>query len=474
MKYQPTVKSLKNHKIPRWYEDAKLGIFIHWGLYSVPGWAVPKKDLEGIPEDHANTPYAEWYGNTMKIEGSPTRRFHEETYGKDFSYDDFALLFRKEAAGMDPDVWADFISRTGAGYTIFTTKHHDGFTLWPSDYPNPNKKGWGSERDYAGELSRALRERGIRPGLYYSGIWDWSFQPEPITDEYTMLINGDGSRAYGEYCFNQFKEIIDKYKPDVLYNDIGYPVRGRLKELLAHYYNTVPDGVANNRWIRWRIPDNRLVRFILKSVLRFKDRFMKVDWGGTDLKIDFGDYATPEFLTVDKIPEFKWECTRGLGSSFGYNRLEDENLLLSPERLIRLFVDIVSKNGNLAINIGPMPDGTIPENQQKPLLALGEWLERNGEAVYGSRPWTRAEGVTAAGQPVRFTRKEETLYVFLMEPDGIPSVVIRDLQISPGSRICPAGTRDELKWSRTGKDLEIELPRDSVVEPVRVLKIYGG
>lgn len=458
MRYQGTKKSLKTHQLPVWFDDAKLGVFIHWGLYSVPAWAVPRPDLEGIPSDYATSPYAEWYGNMVKIEGSPVWKHHRETWGENFTYGDFAARFRKDSENMKSEDWAAFIAKTGARYAIFTTKHHDGFCLWPSKHTNPRKKNWTSRRDIVGELAEALRARGLKFGAYYSGIWDWSFQPEAIVDEYSMLTNGDGSREYARYAYDQFTELIDRYRPDILWNDIGYPTRGRLKDMLAHYYNTVADGVVNNRWIQWRIPDNFLIRRLLKLILKIKDMTIKnIDWGATDLQISYGDFATPEYMTLDYIPEFKWECTRGVGSSFGYNSRETSEEMLSAGELIAMLVDIVSKNGNLLINIGPMADGTIPLNQQKPLLELGGWLERNGEAIYGSCPWIRAEALAECGTALRFTMKEDYLYIIIMGQSESNTLVVRDLEL-PHNKIELLDGTGNLHWEQEGNDCLIRLP----------------
>src|SRR6056297_1252449 len=129
--FRPTSSSLKTHRIPNWYHDAKLGIFIHWGLYSVGGWAVPHKGLDGLPQSHVESPYAEWYQNMQRIKESSVAKYHRETYGPESTYDDFAPIFIKESQKMDARAWAEFIKNSGARYTVLTTKHHDGFTLWP-------------------------------------------------------------------------------------------------------------------------------------------------------------------------------------------------------------------------------------------------------------------------------------------------------------------------------------------------------
>jgi alpha-L-fucosidase len=474
--FKPRAASLKTHVIPEWYHDAKLGIFIHWGLYSVPGWAVPQKNLCGIPKSYVNSPYSEWYLNMLRIKGSPVWEHHRKTYGPDFSYDDFAPVFKKESERMDAAVWTRFIKKTGARYAVFTSKHHDGFALWPSMHKNPKKTGWNTDRNFVGELAMATREAGLRFGIYYSGILDWSFQKHAIVDIYDEILNGVSSPVYAAYCFNQFTELIDRYKPDILWNDIGYPLLGRVKKLLAYYYNTVPEGVTNNRWWTWCIPGNdrmyNLTKKILQGVLTSLPALNKSITSGNILnQIDLGDYASPEFEGNNEQVKFKWETTRGLCSSFGFNRNEDENCMLSGDELIRLFVDIISKNGNLLINIGPMADGTIPDNQQKPLLALGAWLEKNGDAVYGTRPWDRAGAVTETKTEVRFTSKSGEIFIFLLTRPSNPTVVIPDFPVKDGGSISLVEGSRVVPWKMDGKNLILNLPEDTGTSTVQVLRV---
>lgn len=477
MTYRPTTASLKTHAVPAWYHDAKLGIFIHWGLYSVPGWAVPVKGLHGLPTSNVESPYAEWYQNMLRYRGSQVWQYHHRTYGDGFAYDDFAPIFERESARMDAVAWAHFIKATGARYTVLTTKHHDGYTLWPSRHLHPKKAGWGARRDLVGDLATAVRSAGLRFGVYYSGIYDWSFQPRPIVDVYDGVVNGVSSLSYARYCYAQFTELIERYRPDILWNDIGYPALGRVKKLLAYYYNTVPEGVANNRWWTWWLPSSAPVYPVSKAILKLAVALsddLRHMLAGEDLlgdDIPLGDYATPEFASLPERTAWKWETTRGLGSSFGYNRNEDTSTVLTGDTLIRMLVDIVSKNGNLLINIGPMADGTIPDYQQKPLLALGAWLAKNGEAIYGTRPWHTSGAVASDGTEVRFTRGPRELFVFLLQPEGNRTIVIKDLGLKDGGRVRLLNGGRAIGWSSQGQDLALHLPALPEAETVPVLRI---
>ncbi len=313
--YEPTLASLDQHPLPQWYAGAKLGIFIHWGLYSVPGWApLTHPDHDFSSNDYIKyDPYAEWYLNTMRIPSSPTQEYHKQHYG-DQGYYDFAPVFNRESKKWDPDKMAAIFRDAGARYVVLTSKHHEGFTLWPSTTPNPTPSlkpnQLHAERDIVGELTTAVGKQGMKMGLYYSGGYDWTFSTGPIQ------VNGDydavkpQSDAYGKYAFAQIHELIDRYHPAILWNDIDWPKTGNALQVEADYYNAVPDGVIDDRF-----------------------------------GIKRSDFTSPEYEKKDQISEKKWEECRGLGRSFGYNRAEGENETIAPGDLIALLVDIVSKNG---------------------------------------------------------------------------------------------------------------------------------
>lgn len=425
--YEPTLESLNRHSLPEWYADAKLGIFIHWGLYSVPGWAPlvhPEHDFTS--QDYIeNNPYAEWYLNTMRLDGSPTQAYHRERYGADYDYYNFAPLFDKEIEKWDPQVWAKIFRDAGAKYIVLTSKHHDGFTLWPSSTPNPKLPAdrQHASRDIVGELSTAVRNQGMRMGLYYSGGYDWTFVPGPIRAKEDYEKVKPQSDAYGKYADAQVRELIARYRPSVLWNDIDYPKSGHPLEIIAEYYNAIPDGVVDDRF-----------------------------------GVKHSDFKSPEYQTLDRISPEKWEECRGLGRSFGYNRAEGEAETIAPDHLIYLLVDIVSKNGNLLLDVGPEADGTIPPVQMERLQALGAWLRQNGEAIYGTHPWQRAAGETADHIPVRFTQKAGALYATLLGQPKTSSVAFQALSVSVDAKVSLLGQVKPLAWSQQGDDLNVTLP----------------
>ena len=198
MSYQPTFESVKTHPLPDWYNDAKLGIFIHWGLYSVPAFAprgehYAEKLMKG-ELSFANTPYAEWYQNSLRIPGSPTQRYHNEKYGKDFTYKQFALLFNQALADWNPDQMADLFALAGARYVVLVSKHHDGFLMWNSRHPNPYLPAYQTKRDVAGKLNKAVSERGMKMGFYYSSLLDWTFTHRPITNDAELVAGSPHGR----------------------------------------------------------------------------------------------------------------------------------------------------------------------------------------------------------------------------------------------------------------------------------------
>jgi alpha-L-fucosidase len=461
MPFEPTLESVKTHQNPDWYNNAKLGIFVHWGLYSVPGWATHGGDIDDVMKSGSknewfkNNSYAEWYLNTLKFEDGPTRQYHDETYGSDFAYDDFAPQFKEAVTNWNPDSWAQLFQKIGARYVVLTTKHHDGFTLWNSKYPCPRKPNYFTERDLVGDLTNAVRNHDMKMGLYYSGGLDWAFNEARIEESKDVWGTIVEEPEFVEYSVAHWKELIDTYQPSLMWNDIGYPAGADLAELFAYYYNNVEEGVINDRFIQGR-----------------EDSTSKAEM----LALPKGphyDFVTPEYASFDEIQEKKWETCRGIGHSFGYNRNEGDEQLLPLDELIHMFADIVSKNGNLLLNVGPMADGTIPENQQKRLEALGSWLDTNGEAMFDTQPWIRADGKTSQGTDIRFTTKDNLLYATLLGTPSESQISIEGLDIPSDSIVQLLGQDESLEWKQVDSNVSIQLPQNLPDSPAHSLKIVG-
>jgi len=475
--YEPTLVSLKQHLLPTWFQNAKLGIMISWGLYSIPAWAVPcgtQPDVarkNGYSYLYRNNPYAEFYWNTLKINGSPTHQFHTRTYGDQFAYPDFADQFNSMAESWDPGVWANLFSRIGARYVVLVTKHHDGFLLWPSRNPNPFRRGFHTRRDVTGELTEAVRASGMRMGLYYSGGPDWWFEPRTIKNEIDFTLAIPQSPAYVAYVNQHWRELIERYQPSILWNDIGFPVGLDIKALYADYYNQIPDGVINDRAFQVDVhklaasaPGRLLIRILLRMA-------MKSLSSGKPLDGLHADFRTPEYTTLNRMTQIKWEATRGLGYSFGYNRNETAEHMLSVEQLVHMLADIVSKNGNLLLCVGPAADGTLPELQLERLTGLGNWLSVNGEAIFDTHPWTTAETRTDGGTPVRFTVKGDSLYAILLGAPMQTEIRIPSLQLAPGTTIQLLDPPTNLIITDSGGQAVIHLPDLPAISPAHSLKI---
>ncbi|MFK3679358.1 alpha-L-fucosidase [Microbacterium sp. NPDC090218] len=394
--------------VPDWYRDAKLGFFVHWGLYSVPAWAVQHGEGVNIPTEDAYAwhQYAEWYGNTVRIAGSPTWERHQQVFGPGTSYED--LADRWDASAFDADAFVGELVGAGARYIIPTTKHHEGFCLWDTATTGFNAAARGPRRDLISEFHDATRRAGAKFGVYYSGALDWHVSDFPPIESDTDLFRFRRNDAhFARYSAAQLDELVSRFSPDVLWNDIEWPDGGKGRDeyavaaLLERYFDAVPDGVVNDRW-----------------------------------GVPYHGFLTREYTDIPEIIPEPWESTRGLGYSFGFNQAEDERHSLSGAALIRLLVDVVAKNGNLLINVGPAADGSIPELQRSAMQELGAWLRVNGDAIYGTRPWVRMGERT--GAPRRYTTSGSTVHVQALDPSvgtiELPDeLLVRDLRWPDGS-----------------------------------------
>jgi alpha-L-fucosidase len=426
--YEATYESLGAHEAPEWFHDAKLGIFIHWGVYAVPAWA-PRGE------------YAEWYPARYGEPGSPTYEHHNETYGADVEYEDFVSDFRAE--NWDPERWAQLFKDAGARYVIPVAEHHDGFPMWDSRYTDWDAADKGPQRDIIGDLAEAVRAEDMRFGASYHAMLNY------YTPKYSGPHPAYLSDDYVRYMNAKARELIDEYRPSVLWLDgdwEGTPETFESKELIAYYYNQAAER---------------------GQAVAVNDR-----WGKSRGKR--GDFYTQEYEydVIDQLIGHKWENTRGMGHSFGYNANEPESDHMSLDALVDLFVDNVSKNANLLLNVGPKADGTIPEVQRELLRGLGEWLDVHGEGIYGTRPWVEATGTTPGDSlRVRFTQKQDTVYAFLLDHPSSSTVTIPRLDPADETTIRVLGRSGTLEWTATEQGLRVELPSDLPERPAHALAI---
>lgn len=444
--YAPTLDSLQRHPLPEWYDDAKLGIMIHYGIYSVDdlAWA-PIVDPSGFSGDYyINNPYVAWNYNTMNIPGSPVRDYLLANFGR-AEYFPYKAAFDAQSQHWNPQDWIDIIKSAGAKYSVLITKHCDGFALWPTAYQNPYLPDFQAQRDVVGDFVSAVRSDGtLKIGLYYCGGFDWLWSEgearggpvtdsqitTPITNDLTSIAKIQQSLGYIEYCNNQYRELITRFHPDILWNDVAMPIFFPKFQLMADYYNSAAgsDGVViNNRWAQDLV--NLVESFSPTQDQTLIDLALTTNW------FDYYDIEYPtdgQYTYTAK----KWEADRAIGYAFAYNKQEeaDQSQALTGEGLVKMLVDIVSKNGNLLLAMGPKADGTIPTWQVTRLQALGHWLDQNGEAIYASRPWVTPTGSAQVSDgptlDVRYTRSKDNgfLYVTLMANPGNRDVILTDSQ----------------------------------------------
>ena len=281
---------------------------------------------------------------------------------------------------------------------------------------------------------------------------------------------------YVEYVTAHYHELIERYAPSVLWNDISWPKDPRLPELFAHYYNTVEDGVINDRWREPDLARNKLTDAVVRgagaaiqALWRFIPEQRKHLTFATPKHYDF---RTPEYEVLRTVTARKWELAQGVGHSFGANRHERPEDIISETDLMQRFCDVVSKNGNLLIGIGPRPDGTIPETQQAPLRGLGAWLDVNAEAIYGSRPWVVTESVAVDGTPLRFTKSGEGVYALVMGMPRARRIVMRAIDGSRVRRVRLVGADAPLDFAvAQDGDLSVTLPERLPMAAVTVLDL---
>ncbi len=394
-RYEANWASIDSRPVPTWFEDAKFGIFIHWGLFSVPAFGPTDRDSVAVYDR-----YAEWYWWKL-VDSSRTsktypifKKFQNRVYGPTATYQDFANGFKCEL--FNPTDWAETFKQSGARYVVLTSKHHEGFTLWPSPQAwNWNAVDVGPHRDLAGDLMQAVRAKGLKMGYYYS-LYEW-FNP---------LYRQDVAAYVDRHMLPQLKDLVTRYQPDVLWTDGEWDHPSdtwRSTEFLAWLYNdsaVKKNIVVNDRW-------------------------------GKETRAKHGGYYTTEYDLVHDANANNltfsrpWEECRGIGGSFGYNRAENLQDYSTGKQLVDILVDKVARGGNLLLNIGPTADGRIPVIMQQRLKDIGDWLAVNGEAIHDTRRWDGAPK-NAKQTGVYYTRKGSTLYAICTRwptaPVAVPGV----------------------------------------------------
>lgn len=474
-RYEANWESLSAYEVPEWFQDAKFGIFIHWGPYSVPAFG------------------SEWYPRFMyqdsvlwdPLDSTKTKpgtaeafKHHLATYGHPsvFGYKDFIPMFKAEK--FDAAEWVGLFKEAGAKYVIPVAEHHDAFAMYNSHVTRWNSVNMGPQKDIVGLISEEAAKAGLKFGVssHYAFNWDYynkeerfdTWNPEyedlygPKHDRYAPV-----SKEFTEKWWQRTTDIIDSYHPDILWFDF-YWDRAEFADyhakLAAYYYNM---GLENNKEV----------------VLQSKNMFFESFPEGIDvLDIERGKLAG--------ISKYPWQTDTSVGkNSWCY---VDNWESKTANSLIDDLIDIVSKNGNLLLNIGPKADGTIPQDQQEVLLAIGGWLKTNGEAIYGTRPWkiygegptqdseghhTESKNGTLTSEDIRFTTKGDILFASVLEYNENGSYLIKSLaqnntfERRPVKSVVFMGGDNQIDWTQTAEGLNINLNGDITDKAALVFKV---
>ena len=456
--FQPAWASLQaNYKVPQWFIGAKFGLFLHWGLYSVPAHR------------------SEWYEKFVYgREGADSvRTWHEQKFGHldQFGYKDFIPLFKQEK--FDPGAWAELFKKSGAKFVIPTAEHHENFAMWDSAVTPFNARQMGPKRDLIGDLCKAVRKQGLKFGVSNHGIENFQFiNPPPDllnqlkaekadlfdpkwADFYNVADRSDA--ACEKFLVNWFErnvELVDKYQPDMLWFDNGVDQRylDPLKLRIAAYYY--------NRAREW----GKEVSISTKKAAYSPS--------GTNTQT-IGSILDFEGRNPAGIRTGVWQVDRSLGSTWGYT---SEMHVATPGSVISYLADTVSKNGTLLLNLSPRADGTIPQEEQSSLLEIGKWLGVNGEAIYDTHNWTTYGEKRPLN--IRFTVKGEALYAIILGPwPGAEAVISSLAQSGPAQgkieEVTMLGSEGKLSFTQDAAGLKVKLPSASPCEYAYVLKITG-
>ena len=464
--YEPTWESLKHYQVPEWYRDAKFGIFIHWGVYCVPAFG------------------NEWYPRNMYLPTQPEYQHHLERWGnhQDFGYKDFIPLFTAER--FDADAWAELFEAAGARYVVPVAEHHDGFAMYDSALTPWNAARMGPRRDIVGELAQAVRRRDLAFGVSSHRAEHWWFFNGGMAFDSDVRDPSNGGlyhpatpysgewrsldwvpRPDGKFLDNWLArcvELVDKYQPQVFWFDwwieqtVFEPYR---QKFAAHYYN---------RGQEW---DHGVV-------INFKNQAYPVEAAVFDI----------ERGKLDDIRPYTWQTDTSISyKSWGYIENDSFRTVTS---VVQDLVDIVSKNGNLLLNVGPKADGTIPEEAATVLRGVGKWLAVNGEAIYGTRPWVsygegptgvptafhEAEQQTYTPADIRYTRRDGALYAILMDWPGTRCTLTKlaqgsALHAAAIARVELLGDGQPLAWSQDAQGLHVTLPETRIGDHAHTLKL---
>ncbi|NP_001279640.1 tissue alpha-L-fucosidase precursor [Callorhinchus milii] len=399
--YTPDWASLDARPLPEWYDESKIGVFLHWGVFSVPSYR------------------SEWFWWDWEGLHSPDiLTFMERNYKSGFTYPDFASQFTAEF--FDPDQWADLIQDSGARYVVLTSKHHEGFTNWPSPVSwNWNSVDTGPHRDLVGDLATAVRKRNIHYGVYHS-LLEW-FNPLYMKDKKN---NFKTQEFVMRKTMPELYELVMRYKPEIIWSDGDW-------EAPDSYWNST-------EFLAW-----------LYNYSPVKDTVVTNDRWGVGCRCKHGGFFNcDDKYSPSKLQNHKWEmCTSIDKRSWGYRRNMKLNEMMDLPTILSSLMDTISYGGNFLLNIGPTKEGTIAPAFQQSLHGLGQWLRVNGEAVYASKPW-RVQQENSTDR-VWYTSKGSAVYATFLNWPETNTLTLQSPEVTSTTQVTMLGVSQPLKWSHS-------------------------
>ncbi len=472
--YEPTYESLKEHgAAPEWFADAKLGMYFHWGPYSVPAYG------------------SAWYPHNMYKENNGVRKHHEKTYGsiQEFGYEDFIPMFKAEH--FDPEDWAELFKQTGAKFAGPVAQHHDGFAMWDSKVNPWNAADMGPKRDILGDIFTALENKGLKtiatfhharngqrnaknPKLWKTGYNShYVYHPDlptATTDPKLRKLFGNFEtiEAFNTYWLDQVNEVVDKYSPDILWYDswLNLIPEEKRNQMAAHHFN---NGIKKNKEVMLAHKQEDLPKEY--SVLDYEQGGRKDSW------------PTP-WMTDMTLGKNRWMYVEG-------------HPYKTADMVVRNMIDIWSKNGVVLLNVSPRADGVINQEQREVLKEIGDWMKVHGEAVYGTRPHNvfgfgnastghghnagQSSSVEYSANDVRFTvaKDKKAMYIFFLGvPKGGKRIQMRSIggyhrNIPPGKikKITHLGSGVDTKFEHSDSSFYLTIPNTEMNPIANVFKL---